>query len=344
LKLKLNRTEEDKLADRPFDNVAAYDVYLRARKEVMGFSEESLNKALEHLEKGKEIVGEHPLLDAGISYVHWQSVNAGVRPPEYLDKADEYARKVVAAAPESPHGHRLLGLVELVRGSPVECMKHLTLAIAIQPNDPDALTWLIPTYGLYGMDRDAIPLSERLMNIDPLTPLTFGMSAFPHLLGGDFEVAVDLNKKMYEMEPDNPLYSWLYAQSLAYAKDPDGAVDVIDRLIEAAPDHSYTGMCRVFRFALLGEVENALAAITDDVATFAQGDLQNSWFMADCLAIIGDQDEALTWLETAINLGFMNSSFLLSVNPYFEAFRDHERFAHLISQIDERRSRLVAAV
>ncbi len=77
LKLKLKPEEQEKIAERPIPNVQAFECYLRARPEMLRFTEGGLKRALRHLENGVDLIGENALLTASIGFFYWEFVGGG---------------------------------------------------------------------------------------------------------------------------------------------------------------------------------------------------------------------------------------------------------------------------
>ena len=99
LKVKLTPAADKKIAERPIQNVHAYECYLRARQEIMSFTEEGLARALQLIQNGTEIAGESELLLTAKGHVYWQSVNLGVNIKEFpsnLEKAEMCANNALA--------------------------------------------------------------------------------------------------------------------------------------------------------------------------------------------------------------------------------------------------------
>jgi TolB-like protein len=89
LELKLTPREAQKLSERPIDNVAAYQYYLKARAEIWSFNEAALDSARAHLVKAIEIIRENALLYTGLSFLYWQYVNVGASQEEYIENSEE---------------------------------------------------------------------------------------------------------------------------------------------------------------------------------------------------------------------------------------------------------------
>jgi serine/threonine protein kinase len=118
LKIKLTQKENEWIANRPIDNIQAYECYIKARQDIWTWTEEGLERALSYLQSGLNIVGENILLYFGIGYVYWTYVIVGFKPKEEcLSEAENYANKILKIKPESPHGHLLLGITRARQGN-----------------------------------------------------------------------------------------------------------------------------------------------------------------------------------------------------------------------------------
>ena len=81
LKLTLTPEEEESLAERPIDDVRAYECYLKARREVMLFTKDGLDRAREHLQEALVLGKADAVLAASI--FHYRRYTIG-RAKEYL--------------------------------------------------------------------------------------------------------------------------------------------------------------------------------------------------------------------------------------------------------------------
>ena len=59
LQLRLTDAESQGIAERPIDNAAAYDCYLRARHEVYRFTADGLDRAQKLVDAGLSLIGEN---------------------------------------------------------------------------------------------------------------------------------------------------------------------------------------------------------------------------------------------------------------------------------------------
>jgi non-specific serine/threonine protein kinase len=146
LKLKLTLQEDRAMAEKPIDNGAAYESYLRAKHECMLFSVDGLERALKDLQNGLDIIGDNALLYAGLGFVHVQMVNVGIGQQEHLDEARKYVEKTFSLDNESAQANLVLGMVLILEGNAKEAVKHVKLSLAKDPGDADTAAWLAWAY------------------------------------------------------------------------------------------------------------------------------------------------------------------------------------------------------
>jgi non-specific serine/threonine protein kinase len=297
------------------------------------YSEESFERALKHLQTGLDIVGENALLYAGMAHVHFHYVNAGIRPLDYLDEAEACVDKVLALEPNSSHGHRLFGLIAVLRKRFQVSVTHLKQALEVDPNDADSMFWLIQIYGISGKTEAAAVLVKRLLEIDPLTPLNRVGPAGIHLFEGRFESALAQIKEVYETDPSNPGHRYLYIQTLVYNREIERACALIDEFASDAPEHPLAMLCALLKHALQGKRSKAKKTMTPDLRAIALSDPAYSWFVAGCFALLRRNDEALEWIENAVSTGFINYPFLANHDRLLDNVRDDSRFERLLSRV-----------
>jgi serine/threonine protein kinase/tetratricopeptide (TPR) repeat protein len=334
LKVKLSPEEDEKIAERPIENVRAYECYLQARQEIWRFTEEGLDRALQLIKNGLEIVGENALLYAAMGMAYWLYVNAGIKPgEEFIQKTEECVIKIFELFPDSPHGHFLKGAIQVHRGNMQEAVGDLKRALSFDSNNADAMLQLARVYASCGQISAAARLVKKLLEIDPLNTITYSLPGYLDILEGNFEKAPESYQKMSQMDPHNPVSLWFYAWSLAFAGRTEEAYALIDQLAENAPGTVYTSLALFTKYALQGKKIEALEAVTPQLKIAAKGVEYLSRDMAHGYALIDEKEEALDWLENAIDRGFIAYPFLNDHDPFLQNIRGEERFKKLMERI-----------
>jgi non-specific serine/threonine protein kinase len=333
IRVKLTPEESEKFAKHPIPNVQAYECYLKARQEVLRFAKEGLDRALRYLQNALDIVGENALIYAGMGYVYWQYVNAGFRQEDFIDKALECADKVFELDPESLHAHLLLGMIRgAFQGDQQGAADHLTKVLATDPNNPDAMLWLANTYGVTGQLDAARSLCDRLLRVDPLTPINHHLPGILDLMDGRFEMAVDPLREGYRVDPDNPGHRWIYAWGLVYAGKAEEAMDLREAALKSSPKTFWDRMTLFALYGVEGRRAEALEYFDEEAQSTARRDPQYSWKVATCYAILGDKEKAIEWLTNAVDRGFVNYPFLNEYDPFWADIRGDERFKSLMKR------------
>ena len=88
--------------------------------------------------------------------------------------------------------------------------------------------------------------------------------------------------------------------------------------------------------ALAGQKELALAAVTDEHRTVARGDAQFSWILAQCYALVDENEKALDWLSHAVSRGFINYPLFSELDPFLAGLRQDPDFIELMGTVEKR--------
>jgi adenylate cyclase len=324
--------EERTRSGRVVEDMHAYECYWHARQCILRFRPDELERALEILRHGLQRGGDNALLYATMGMVYWNLVNAGVNPDEaLLLKAEEYVNRVFALEPDAPYGHVLAGHIALARSRPRDAVAHYRRALALDPNNPDALAWLGCVYVQAGKLFAARALAHRLLEIDPLTPVNHVLPAFLTMSEGRFEEAVPAHQRAHELDRNPPGHITL-AFALARAGHVEEACEVLGSLNERAPGTLTTQYGMFLQHALRGERAEALAAVTPQLAAYVPFVSYLTWHMGVGHALIGECDRAFAWLRRGMGAGCVNYPFLM-IDPLLERLRRDERFVPFAEEV-----------
>jgi non-specific serine/threonine protein kinase len=337
LRVALTAEEDRRLKEHPIADVRAYEWYLRAKQELLRFTKDGLDRAVEYLEQSSAIAGENVLVLAAKGEAYWQYVNAGVSPdPSYLDKADACARRVLELDPASPHGYRVAGLVCVHRGDIQGALTQLKQALDRDPNDPDSLLWGCLVAGMSGLMPPARAWAARLVEIDPVTPFFQLMPGAMAWMSGDYERARMLWAERHAAVMENPLMRLVYGQVLMLTGRVDDSHRVLDELAQALPDNPFGQLAAVYLHAFKGRREDVLAGLTPALVAALETDPQYCWFLAQCHALVGDVDGGIGWVQAAVARGFINHDLLARHDPFLANLRGDPRYAALMADVERR--------
>ena len=335
LKIQLSPAESKQLLARPLPDVDAYRYYLMAKHEILNYSSAALERALEYLEMGEALVGKNVLLLSAKGQVYWQYINAGISSdPEYLVKAKSCADEALRLDPKSPHAFRLLGLISVQEGEAQKAVKLLKRAIVANPNDSDTLAWYSAICGLSGKAGAAKPIADRILEIDPLTPVYRFIPGLVSLMAGEFSDALPSFDEALQLDPDNAMLLWCRGQVLALSSRRDEAITQFQAIQKLHPDQFFAKLGNVMQHSLAGDHAAVSAIATEELKQIAACDPHYSWAMAQCYSLLDDGPAALQWLETAMNRGFINFPMISDLDPLLDNARHAPGFPALLNRIE----------
>jgi non-specific serine/threonine protein kinase len=333
LRIKLNPEENKKIVERPVSDVHAYECYLRAKKEFWSNSEGAFERALQEINRGINIIGENELFYAAKGSIYFQFIIYGIKEEEYFRKLKECVAEIFTLNSGSYHGYYLLGLINHKEGKIQESVGHLKRVLAKHPNNPESLFWLIFNYAQAGQISAARPLAEKLLDIDPLTPINHCMPGYLYEMEGKFEDGLEYKRKYLQLEPESAFARFCCAQPLLYSGHFEEGFRLIDLVFRDTPEIPWAWLGIFYKYALTGEKTKAKEINILEREETAKKDATYSQIVADCFSLLGEKELALDWLENAAKRGFINYPFLNEYDPFLANIRGEERFRTLMERV-----------
>jgi TolB-like protein/Tfp pilus assembly protein PilF len=332
LRLKLTAQEKKRVVEHQITNVAAYECYLRANSEIWRLKEVVLDRAVQDLQNALDITGPNPLLYSAMAGAYFQYVNIGARQEDYLATAEDYAKKALVMDPDFSKANVVLGYLYEVRNQQ-EGIRYFKKALAVNPNELNALRRLALIYLDVGKPSVALPLIERYKKADPLNPDNYLLQGYSYIYDGQFGLALDPCRKWYQSDPENPIKEFFYALSLAYNKAFEEAFSIIEKCAKADPDNAVSKFGLLLKYGLHKDRENAFQIMTPDFRKTCQRDCEWSYYVTGAFALLDEKKEALDWLENAVNRGFINFPFINNYDFFLDNIRGEERFKKLMERV-----------
>jgi serine/threonine protein kinase len=337
LRLRLTPAEDRRLAERPIEDLRAYEYYLLARQKIWSFNTQSLDQALQLVRRAQDIVGDNELLFVAEGLIYWQHVNVGIVPvseyDEYLRKAEACAAKVFALNPESSKGHGLRGTIRHNRGDANGAADDYKQALILDPNDPEALLWLGYHYAVSGRPDLARALMDRLQQVDPLTSINLTMYGMVAMFDGNYPEALSWTQRSVDIDPANPTPRMMHALMLAANGRRDDAVATLDAVAGEASTMAWGKLAPAMACALRGERDELLRIMTPELRAAAESDEIFAWWAADCFALVNETDAAIDFIERAVEFGFINAPWLSKYEPFLASLRREPRFRCMMEAV-----------
>jgi tetratricopeptide (TPR) repeat protein len=199
--------------------------------------------------------------------------------------------------------------------------------LAAFPNELAALQMYVHTLGwLVGKPAAWPPLVDRLKALDPLGTVSHLVSAMALLFAGRFAEAVDAARQMVALDPVTPVFRANLVMALSYNGQLDEAEALAER-VEAHPDSDVgTWWAGLFRAAWRKDRAEVVRLSNGPHRQTAMWDAELPWALAAAHAAVDLREDALFWLERAIDGGMINHPFLAGHDRYLDGIRGDPRF------------------
>jgi TolB-like protein len=332
LNVELSREERDALSARPFPNPLAYEYYLKARRDIYEFDGAALERALQNLREGEAIHGSTVPILRGLGLVHMQMLNAGVTEDESLiDEVERYAARIRDIAPSSADAFVLAGCAQVLRGDFQKGVMLLAQAHSRDRHDPDTMLWLGVSMLSTGQPDRSRLIIDELVRIDPLAPLSHLLVGYTAFFQGRFDDSVAPLRRSLDLGPDVQVSLWCAVRLFAAAGLPHEAHAAAQHLQAQHAGTPFAESAGIFAAAVNGHTDD-IGEPSEKLRAWAVRDAEWGQYLADAYALAGRDRDALDWLHTSVNAGFLNDTYLAEHDPFVSGLRDSQEFTALLER------------
>jgi non-specific serine/threonine protein kinase len=180
-----------------------------------------------------------------------------------------------------------------------------------------------------------MPLARRILEIDPLTPVYRFVPGLLSLMAGEFADALPPFEDALRLDTANPLLLCLRGHALALDGKAAEAIAQFETLERICGNHYFCQLGAIMTAALRGDAAAAEQRITPELQDITAADPHYSWILAECYALLDQQELALFWLRKAIDKGFLNYPIIGRWDPLLANVRRHAEFPKLLQHLRE---------
>jgi tetratricopeptide (TPR) repeat protein len=223
---------------------------------------------------------------------------AGKINEDMLRAATEQYEKITAKDPKDIDSWLTLGRLYRTSRNSVDAEKAYTQALAIDPNNEDALTGLAIVYSDVGDTRKAIEKLQAVTNKDPNSRTLAALaSAYEQLR--DYKSAAEVLQKAIALDPENSRIKRALARNLLYSDNYDAALKYYTEMADDDP-HDVEALLRMTAI-YRGKHDFAKARETLDKARAAEPEnLDVRYEEVNLLAVEGKTDKAIETLKAIL--------------------------------------------
>lgn len=368
LKATLTPAEKERVEKKPTKDIRAYESYVKGREYYHRYKKEDNEQAIELYKKAIELDPDYALAHAGLGDAYTQKViRFGFPEAEWFDPAIEEAQKAISLDPNLAEGYKALGSAYgFVKGWWRKAVEALQKAVEANPNSALACGALAECYNMIGELDKAFPFSKKAIALSPadafpctdLGDIYYGLDdpvraerwykkalelqpdldvAHAGLIGlyfdlGEYNKAIEQSQTYLSKVPGNPSAWMIEFAALAefFSGHYEKAQEYYQKIGIQPVELGYI----YWKARRKDEAKKLFQENLDRLhKRLEEGDESNGIgvSMAAIYAVQGKKEEALKWLQRAVDAGWRYYNYA-SRYPLLENIREDERFKRIIDE------------
>jgi TolB-like protein/DNA-binding winged helix-turn-helix (wHTH) protein len=250
LAIRLTQIEQRKVLAKPTESLEAYDYVLRARPALQGLTRAGNLEARTLLRRAIQIDPNYATGYAALAEAHYNAVSMGwaESPVEFLQRAAEMANRALSLDASEVRAHVVLGRIHIFYRQYEQARMALERAIALNPNDANALAGRGNILMWLGQIDAAIGSLEVAQRVDPeLNPIDRFALSLSYYLSRRYEASIEQAQINLRRADGAHFNHVVLAAAYGQLNRPDEAAQVVTTLRQVDP----TFDARVFGSKLL---------------------------------------------------------------------------------------------
>jgi serine/threonine protein kinase/tetratricopeptide (TPR) repeat protein len=333
LRLKLTRSEKNRLTKRQTNDAEAYRLYLKGRHHWNRWTEEGFYKAIEYFQQAIEKDPSYALAYAGLadSYVllGW---NSYLPPKDAFPKGKMGAMGALRLDPDLGEGHTpLAASLWLHDWQWQDAEKEFKRSLALNPAYPTANHWYAEFLMTMGRHEEAIARMKNSQELDPLSLIISVAIGWAFYMAGQYDQAIEQLHRTVELDPNYPVTYWILGLLLRKMGRYDLAIVEGEKGVKLSGGSSLMRAALAQTLAAAGSRNKAIQ-ILDDLTQLAKTKYVAAYFLAGIHVGLEEEDRAMEYLEKSYE---EHSHWLiyLHIDPSMDGLRSNPRFQALLQRI-----------
>ncbi len=305
----------------------AFRLYIAARHEWNRRTPEGFGKALDLYRQAIEADSQFAPAYAGLADTY-ALLERYARVPlaESRSRAIAAAERAVELQPSLPEAHASLGSVAETYEWDWQRAEHeYRTAIRLSPSYATAHHWYAMLLARQRRFPEALAEIHLARELDPLSPVVTAAVANIHYYAGNYEESIAEARQAIRLGEQFAPARLQLSLSLGYAGRPADALRELEPIRRTAPE---AAAVEALVRARAGETAAARAFLRQ--AEAGPGAASRGYVIAAVHALLGDSDEAMTWLFRASEIRSFWPLAYVAVDPAFTSLQNREDFRQLV--------------
>jgi serine/threonine protein kinase/tetratricopeptide (TPR) repeat protein len=296
IQVKLTADETSRFAGSRQVNTEAYEAYLKGMSSLMRLNPEDIETGMHYLETALEKDPDFALAHAGVANF-WclQQVMGSLPPSDTTPLFRAAAQRALDLDPTLAEVHYADAFVKWFGWDWKGAEEAFKRAIEINPNYPEARAQYSQLLAILKRPEEAIVQAQQAIELDPFNPVIMGLYGSTFSMVGRYDEGMAMAHKELRMSP----YSSMGLQVLWWGHHYKGEYD---QAFEGAKAY-YTAMGLAPIVQIMeegyetGGYFEAMRVAAEAMASAAQEQYIQPYWLAILFAVAGEKEKCLDWLE-----------------------------------------------
>ena len=312
-------------------NPEAHDLVMRGQFEKNKVTRPGLQSAVVYFQRALTLDPDYAQAHAGLAFAYDILADAYAPSHEYHTLAMNAARRAVQADSLLAEARVLYGFeLAAAEWDFVAGRAEMERGLALNPRSPDAL-FMMGTFATFSGDSQrAIDLADRLIQVDPLSPLAAHLRAEALLWAGRYEEALRQHREAIKLDPTVVIIDATDGNALRELGRLDESLAAFLDYQKAFDQPSFGLPMTYARMGRRDEAMRVIHAIEERERT--------QWVDPNLIAFayagVGDRDRAMEWLDKAFRMKTYGIRLFLNWDvPWLRSMHDDPRFIALKKRV-----------
>ena len=334
LQAKLTGSEKNAISKKPTENPAAHELYLQGRYFWSKRSAANLRKSIDYFNQAIAQDPNYALAYAGLAQA-WMVLPAynGGAPVECKPHAEAAARKALSLDETLSDAVAVLASIKAEYDFDFpDARAEYERAIQLNPNDATARHWFsTDCLATTGDHVSELAEMQRAAELDPLSLVINTNLGNAYLHNNRLDEAIAQFRKAIEMDPNFYFAQWSYGQALMLQKKIPEAIAQFEKAASITDDPIPLAMLGL-GYGVSGRRDDAQKILAKLVESRAQRFTPAYSLALVCIGL-GDQDQAINWLEESYREHDGNNIAAIRIDPSLAPLHGNPRFEALAEKI-----------
>ena len=337
LKAELTGREQEAIASRPTESSEAHQLYLKGRYFWNKRTAEGIQKSIDYFNQAINKDAQYASAYAGLADAYMILPNYSQTPwNEAYPKGQAAAIRALRLDDSIAEAHISLANVRWWHDWGTGAEPEFKRGLELDPNYATGHQWYALYLSCMGQHDEAIAEMKKAQELDPFSIIINTELGLPYLYAHQYDQAAEQFQKAIEMDPTFPFAHFALGEAYDRKGRYQEALKEREKGISLAGGYASPAW-----FAMTGHLKGAYEALGGENYWLNQLELTRGLYeqgavtakaVAEIYAILGDKDQAIDWLQTALQ---QHDDLLvfLRVQSDFDDMRSDPRFESLVKKV-----------